>query len=494
VTSQCLHRLFEEQVQRTPGAAALTVGGETLTYAVLNGRANRVAWDLIELEVAPDQLVGVPADRSTSCLVAILGVLKAGAAYLPFAADATDDRTDAILDRAGARVFAGGEPTARLLDRSFPFVRSTSAEVQENPSAPVDATDAAYVTYTSGSTGLPKGVVTEHRQIVSSTLARLEVFPLPSTTYLMTAPFTFNAAAAGTYFTLCTGGRLLVPTAEEVLDPELLGDLIRREGVTHLDAVPAQYAALVAFQPGSLAGLQCCVLAGERLPTALAEQHFAVAPDVPLFNEYGATETTVWSTVHRCRPGETGDTVPIGRPIRNVRVHVLDEELRPVPSGLTGEIHVEGAGVARGYLHEPELTAKAFLPNPFADGLGSRLYRTGDLGMVDDEGVLHYRGRVDDQVKVRGFRVEPAEVEAKLLEHPDVMAAAVVGVSTGTGTRLAGFTVSRTGTPVPPRSLSRFLRELLPEFMVPTVWRSLDELPLSPNGKVDRRRLQALGD
>ena len=307
----------------------------------------------------------------------------------------------------------------------------------------------------------------------------------------MLAPFTFDAAVAGIYFTLSTGGRLVVPTMEEVLDPALLADLIVREDATHVDGVPSQYAALLAYHPDAVSRVGCTILAGEQLPTALARRHYAAAPGNVLFNEYGPTEGTVWSTVHRCtqRDAEDGSAslMPIGRPIENVRVRLLDEDLVEVPAGQTGEIYIAGAGLARGYLNQPGLTADRFLPDPYG-APGERMYRTGDLGAVNERGDLVFRGRTDAQVKVRGFRVEPGEVEAGLLAHPAVTAAAVVAYQTATGTRLAAF-VEVNSTPPTAAQLIATLSRRVPCYMIPVRWAQVDQMPLTGHGKVDRRAL-----
>ncbi|MGW0067108.1 amino acid adenylation domain-containing protein [Streptosporangium sandarakinum] len=488
--SSCLHHLFEEQVLRTPDAVALTIGGVDVSYLNLWKRANHLALELQRVGAGPETFVGVPADRSVDALVAMLGVLKSGAAYVPFAANLPRERLRHIVADAKVDIFAGsrralqGIPSGRLIPADE---RATA----EPPSSSVTPDNAAYVIYTSGSTGPPKGVITPHRQIVGSTLARFTVFPRPCSSYLMLAPFTFDAAAAGVYLTLSTGGRLVVPTDEEVLDPALLAKLIVEERATHVDGVPSQYAALLAFHPEALSEVRCTILAGEALPVPLAQRHFAVAPDTELFNEYGPTEGTVWSTVHRCARHDVGSMMPIGHPIRGVRVHLLNEDLDESPPGEIGEIYIAGAGVARGYLNRPGLTAARFLPNPYAGKPGERMYRTGDLGMINERGELVFCGRADDQIKVRGFRVEPGEIESRLLAHSKVAAAAVIAYGSETGTRLAGFVVpAREGAPSG-TELSSFLSAWLPDYMIPGRWQMVSELPLTAHGKVDRHALAA---
>jgi amino acid adenylation domain-containing protein len=493
-TPACLHHLIEDQVQRSPHATAISLGGSHLAYADLDARANGVALALTANGVGPGSRVGLAADRSIDAVAGMIGILKAGAAYVPFAAELPEERVRYILATAEVSAVVGSASAlAEAAVGDLQQVRAReAAQALEGPDVAVAATDPAYVIFTSGSTGRPKGVLVEHAQIVNSTLARLDVFPLPCTAYVMLAPFTFDASAAGIYLTLATGGRLVVPTDEQVLDPSLLADLIAREAATHLDGVPSQHAVLVAFRPEALAALRCCIVAGEALPSALVRDHYRAAPHVPLFNEYGPTEATVWSAVHRCRPEEQGPIAPIGRPIRNVEIYVVrDERMLRTKPGEMGEIYIGGAGIARGYVGQPALTADRFIPDPFSRRHGARLYRTGDLGALNRDGELLFRGRADAQVKVRGFRVEVGEVEAALLAHEGIATAAVVATQAPTGVRLVAYTVAR-GCGVAPDELAAFARTRLPEYMVPAAWRSLDALPLTAHGKIDRRRLGSI--
>jgi amino acid adenylation domain-containing protein len=485
-----LHGLFEAQVERTPDAPALTLGGRTLTYAELDARANRVALALVDLGAGPEQLVAVPVDRSIGTIVSLLGALKAGAGYLPFSPALPEQRVRQVLHDTGAR-FLAGDPAAlaRVAHDETRRVAASAAGEDRAPQTCVHPGNVAFVISTSGTTGTPKGVVIPHRRIVASTRARLDVFPLPCTAYLMLSPFSFGAAAAGTYLTLTTGGRLVVPTDEEVVDPGLVAELVEAEGVTHVDGIASQYAALMACGPNSLRTLACCVLGGEALPQTLVERHTEITGDAPLFNEYGPTEGTVWSTVHRCSPHDEGPLAPIGRAIRDVEVRVLDDAMAPVAPGEIGEIHIGGAGLARGYLKRPGLTAERFVPDPSPERPGERLYRTGDLAVVGADGVLVFRGRLDDQVKVRGYRVEPAEIEAHLAQHPAVESAAVVPRVTASGTRLVAFVVVNDDASGP--ELLAFLAARLPDYMVPSEAKTADALPLTAHGKLDRRALWA---
>jgi amino acid adenylation domain-containing protein len=477
-----LHDLVLAQASATPDTVAVTIGPTSLTYRELVERSRRLARALLAAGAVPESFVGVVADRSIETILGFLGVLMSGAAYVPIAADLPRDRVHMIASAAGIRLVTGAAgPIPSMVSAQF-------VPVDEPPSGPemhlpdIDPACPAYAIFTSGSTGRPKGVVVPHQAVVDSTLARFKVFRAESPTYLMLAPLTIDAAVAGLYFTFAARGRVVVPTAEEVLDPLLLAELAMREAVSHLDGLPSQYATLLRFHPEAMRAVRCVVLGGESLPKTVVRRHLEAAPRVALYNEYGPTECTVWSTVYRCTDREEGPLVPIGKPIEGVRVTVLDNDLRPTPAGVVGEVYISGEGLARCYLSEPSLTAERFIADPDPRYPGKRMYRTGDLGHVDPDGELVFHGRADHLVKVRGFRVEPAEVEARLLEHPGVLDAAVVAYEGTAGVRLAAIVAGSPGS----RALSAFLADRLPPYMVPTVWRQVDVLPLGPGGKVDR--------
>lgn len=491
-----LHELVEQRARRSPGAEALVCGIDRLTYAELDERAERLAVHLRGLGVGPETLVAVAAERSALTVVGLLAVLKAGGAYLPFDPVSPARRLRFVLADAEAGVVLARRELARrlpLADRTLVELDddSTWTAAPTTPAPPVGPDNLAYCIYTSGSTGRPKGVLTTHRQIVASTAARPAVLPQPIDGYLMLSPLFFDAACAGLYWTLSQGGTVVLPTDVEVDDPRILGRLVIDERVSHFDAVPSQYAVFLETEGDTLAGLRCTLLAGEALPPALLAEHYRVAPAAALFNEYGATEATVWATAFACPPDFRGASVPVGRPVPGASVYLLDEEGNPVPAGIPGEVYIGGAGVARGYLGQPALTAERFVPDPFGEP-GQRLYRVGDLARHLADGTLEFLGRVDDQVQIRGFRVEPGEVENVLLDHPDVAAATVVAVEDRTGDlRLVAYAVPRAGHAPSQGSYAQFLAERLPDYMVPTQFVALDELPLTRQGKLDRRSLPA---
>jgi amino acid adenylation domain-containing protein len=432
------------------------------------------------------QFVGVTIDRSIESIIGLLGVVLAGTAYVPIPADSPRQRTRMTIEDADIRMATGADcPVAELFGTWIPAAPS-GAVAAGGPEPDTHPDDAAYAIFTSGSTGRPKGVVVSHRAIVSSTYARFNVYPHENMTYLTLAPLTVDAAAAGLYFTLATGGRIIIPTDEEVVDPQLLAELIVSEKVSHLDGTPSQYSPIVNFYPESLQGLRCVILGGEELHTAVLHEHISSLPGVPLYNEYGPTEGTVWSTFYRCTSADNGGPVPIGQAVAGVRATVLGSRLQTLPPGEIGELYLSGSGLARGYLGRPAMTAGRFVADCDVRYPGERMYRTGDLASTTPGGDLVYHGRTDLLVKVRGFRIELGEIEARLLEHRHVQDAAVVPHESATGMRLSAVVVLAPGEVVGAREMAVFLAAGLPRYMVPDIWRHVDALPLTAAGKIDR--------
>ncbi|TWP48426.1 amino acid adenylation domain-containing protein [Lentzea tibetensis] len=456
VPSRSLVEQFEDRVARTPDALAVSCGRTELTYAELNARANRLAHHLIGLGAGPERYVALALPRSADLVVALLGVLKSGAAYLPLDPEYPAERVEYML--------ADAEPL--LLLSELPDV---SGEVDTNPGVLVSGDSPAYVIYTSGSTGRPKGVVVPRATLENFLASMAETCPLSGADrWIAVTTIAFDIAALEMFLPLVSGAAIVVAEKEVVTDPAALSQLIASAGGTVLQATPSLWQALVDTVPTGLRML----VGGEALPPALASSMRERGAQV--INLYGPTETTIWSTVHalRGRPGAP----PIGRPIWNTSVYVLDSGLRPVPPGVPGELYIGGEGLARGYHRRPSLTAERFVACPF----GGRMYRTGDLARWGADGELEYLGRVDFQVKVRGHRIELGEIEAVLTSHPDVRTAVVVAHSSG---RLVAYL---TGSSAGVRD---FVAAKLPEYMVPSAIVVLDALPLTPNGKVDRKAL-----
>jgi nonribosomal peptide synthetase DhbF len=459
-----VYGLFAEQAARSPGAVAVRFEGSELTYAELAARAAGV--------VAPSGTpVGVRMERGPDLVAALLGILQAGAVYVPLDPSDPPERTELIVRDAGVELVLTDLDGAE--DRP-PTLQQTVARSRDA---------AAYVVYTSGSTGVPKGVVATHRGLANQLRWLADEFGLgPSDRVLQKASIGFDASIAELLAPLVTGARLVVARPGGAQDPEYIVDLIRREEITFLDLPPSLLRVLLAH-PGlrRCTSLRWVLSGGEVLPLELRDELCRVLPEAALYNTYGPTETTVQCTFHDCSRGGGYRSVPIGRPIANTHVHVLDERMRPVPVGVVGELYVGGAGVARGYLNRPELTAERFVPDP--SGGGGRLYRTGDLVRFGFDGELEFFGRSDDQVKLRGYRIELGEIEAVLRRHAGVEEA----VAALCEERLVAYVVGA----AEPEDLRAHLRRHLPEHMIPAVIAPLDALPLTPSGKVDRKAFPA---
>jgi amino acid adenylation domain-containing protein len=454
-----IHQQFEEHAARTPQAEALAYEEQSLTYAQLNSRANQLARHLRERGAGPDQFVALFFERGLEMIVAVLATLKSGAAYVPMDPAYPPERLAHILEETTPRVLV----TQRSLSVKLPASAAVRVEL-DTDSAEIDGQSAgnlgvdslglgpehlAYVIYTSGSTGKPKGVMVSHRNLIASNFARQDFYGAPGR-FLLLSPLGFDSSVAGIFGTLTGGGTLLVASQEALWDPEQLLLTLRKQRATSLLCVPALYQKLLSLAGAELrdSSLSEVIVAGEACPPTLVEESRQRAPAAHLFNEYGPTEATVWASVFDCLQPIATASVPIGRPIANTRIYILDDERQPVPIGVVGEIHVGGVGVTRGYLHRPELTQERFVPDPFSRAAGARLYRTGDLGRWRADGVIEYVGRNDHQVKLRGFRIELGEIEAQLLRYPHVKQAVVVAREDGATPashgekRLVGYVVA----------------------------------------------------
>jgi amino acid adenylation domain-containing protein len=492
-----IQQLFEEQAARTPDAAAILFRGEQLSYAELDARSNRLARRLRGLGVGPESLVGVYCERSPELLVALLGVLKAGGAYLPLDLIQPQERIAFMLEDAGTRVLLTQE---RLLER-LPACDATvvSLDADWGDIASEDAAaltpvalpaHPAYVIYTSGSTGRPKGVVVTHGGVVNYLHWAARAYDVgASAGALVHSPVGFDLTVT-TLFSPLLVGRTVVLVPEEEGVHGLGAALREADGQSLVKLTPSHLELLNQLLPPEAARSAAVLVVGGE---ALTAEHVAFwrsqSPSTRIVNEYGPTETVVGCCVYELPAGEELDgALPIGRPIANTQLYVLDERQRPVPTLAAGELYIGGDGLARGYLGQPSLTAERFVPDPFSTELGARLYRTGDLARHHAEGRLEFLGRVDDQVKVRGFRVELGEIEAALAGDDSVSEAAVAlrGDAPG-GQRLVAYYVGEAEA----GPLRERLRLLLPDYMVPSAYVRLARLPLTPNGKVDRRALPA---
>ncbi|MEM1290628.1 MAG: amino acid adenylation domain-containing protein [Cyanobacteria bacterium P01_H01_bin.162] len=540
--SDCpLPALIDAQVERTTEAIAVRFNDETLTYRNLNARAEQLAHHLQSLGVGPEVPVAVCVDRSLDLVVALFGILKAGGAYLPLDPSYPRDRLAWMLQDAAPPVLITHSTTAHLLSdlptNTKQINLTASPPHSPNPSLPHSPTPPLHqhpisLLYTSGSTGRPKGVINTHRGLVNRLCWMQDTYPLTAIDrVLQKTPLSFDVSAWEIFWPLMTGACLVLARPGGHKDSAYLVELIQREHITTLHFVPAMLTAfLEAPNVADCTTLKRVICSGEALPSSLQTQFFQTLPGVELHNLYGPTEAAIDVTAWTCSPSPSPlptTSVPIGRPIANTQIYLLDSQQRLVPPGIPGELYIGGVGVARGYWHRPDLTAERFVPNPFEEGIGNRgqgigdrgqeksgiqsperdqnpstLYKTGDRACYRPDGTLEYLGRIDHQVKLRGFRIELGEIEAVLTQHPDVSQAVVMlREDSPQAPQLIAYVVlnfelsilnselKTQKVPTPP--LRTYLTDHLPPYMVPSQFVTLAALPLLPNGKVNRKALPA---
>ena len=483
----CIHQAFEQQVQKSPDAIAVAYKNRELTYAQLNERANQLAYRLIRKGVKPDTLVGICLERSPEMIIGILGVMKAGAAYVPIDPAHPQERIAYMVADSQASVLLTQQSLLEILPATAAHVICLDSDLLadepvDNASSEVTEQNLAYVIYTSGSTGLPKGVMIEHHSAINLAYALIDAFDIqPTSRVLQFTSFSFDVSVSEVVMALLAGATLVIEDRESLLPgPELI-QVLQEQRITTVSMVSSVLAAL---PDADLPDLHTLIVGGEAPSRELVARY---APGRQFFNCYGPTEATVCSTMMLCQAGMNNP--PIGRPIANATVYVLDANLNPVPVGVPGELYIGGKGLARGYWNRPELTAESFIPHPFGTA-GERLYRTGDLVRYRQDGNLEFLGRIDHQVKIRGYRIELGEIENAIRQHPAVQEAVVIAREEKAGDkRLAAYLVAAGKVQPPAEEIALFLKETLPEYMVPAgvVW--LDAIPLTVNGKVDRRAL-----
>ena len=502
--AQTAHELFEEQAAKRPDDIAVVYEAERLTYRDLNTRANQLAHYLVKLDVAQEARVGLCLDRSVDLIIGLLGILKAGGAYVPLDPGLPKARIEMILEEAGVRVVVTkSQLKAALADQVDSVVcldadaAAIASQSLDSPLNVVSSENLAYVIFTSGSTGRPKGVAVEHRQLVNYLNGVWENLDLSDCTSFATV--TTIAADLGNtavFPALCKGGTLHLIAEERATDPDALADYFSRNRIDCLKIVPTHASALLsASNPADVLPRRRLVLGGETCAWSLAEKIRRLSADCAVLNHYGPTEATVGAITNRLGDDDDAlmsDTVPLGRPLPNVLAYVLDPSLHPVPVGGLGELHIGGAGLARGYINRADATAEKFIPNPFSS-CGERLYKTGDLARHLGDGRIEFLGRCDDQVKIHGYRVEPGEIEIALRKHPVVAESVVLAREDDhINRRLVAYVVTRERESVSAADLRAFLKDRLPEYMTPSAFIFLDRLPLTLNGKVDRQALSAM--
>ena len=486
-----VHVLVERWARRTPEAVAVATDRTRLTYRELNARANDLARALREVGVGTETTVAVTLDRSPELVIALLAILKAGGAYVPLDPAYPEERRAFMLDDAGATVVIGGSELPEELRAS-----RTALGVPGCPGAfdrpdldlELPPSSLAYIVYTSGSTGVPKGVGVDHEAVVDLVEDDRRIHVAPGESVMQFAPVAFDASTFELWSTLGRGGRLVVPPPHQ-LSIEELGRELRRWRPDWFFITCGMFHLMVDHDVDALGAVGTVITGGDVLSPHHVRRAAAL-PDTTVYASYGPTEATTFASFHLARADAASERVPIGTAFERMRLHVLDEDWREVREGEPGELYLGGAGIARGYHRRPGLTADRFVPDPFSPQPGARLYRTGDVCRALPGGELEFLGRVDRQVKVRGFRVELGEIEAVMVRHDAIAAVAVAALDSGSGMkRLVAYVSPPPGREIEVPELRAWLSDRMPNYMIPTTFVVLDKLPLNPSNKIDRRAL-----
>ena len=480
-----IHQLVESIAQHSPDKTALVFNEQALSYKELNQKANQLAHYLQAQGVQAESRVGVSAKRSAELIIALLAVLKAGAAYIPLDPDYPQQRLEYLLNDADVQLLLTQDALMSKFNHSnmVCLEQDFSDYPNTTPNTEITLLNTAYMIYTSGSTGHPKGVLISHANLLHSTLVRNDYYAEPLSGFLLLSSFAFDSSVAGIFWTLSQGACLCLPEQQDLNNPKALARLIQQHNISHLLALPSFYQAVMHDNHLTmLSSLKAVIVAGEGCSSTIANEHHQKLPTVKFYNEYGPTEGTVWTSVYQSIGLEENGIVSIGHTIANMQTLIMDELGEPVPIGVSGELYIGGLGVAQGYLHQADLTAKKFVPHPFITG--QRMYRSGDLARYHVDGSIEFLGRVDHQVKIRGYRIELGEIETRLLEHPFVQAAAVLAINN----RLIAYIVASSDL-IAEADVLHHLKHSLPDYMLPSQVIYLTLMPLTPNGKLDRNAL-----
>lgn len=501
-TDLCLHQLFTAKVVEDPNAVAVVCRGKSLTRGELNRRANQLAHHLQQLGVQPETLVGVCLERSLEMAIAVFAILKAGGAYLPLDPNYPTARLNYLLEDAQVDILLTQNKLLERLPQTCPQIICLdqdwdAKELQDtNPSSPVQSSNLAYVIYTSGSTGNPKGVAIEHHSAVNTLFDIEERFTVqPQDSVLSVSSLSFDLSVYDLFGVLGSGGAMVIPQPASCPDPEHWLELIAQEHVTIWNSAPALLELLVnyviSFGKQLPPSLRLILLSGDRINPNLVVQLQHLNPQLQIISLGGATEASIWSICYPITQNWSPEkAIPYGRPLHNQSFYILDSQQQLVPIGVTAELYIGGVGVARGYLHRPELTASKFVANPFSPEATARLYKTGDLGRYGADGKIEFLGRIDNQVKIRGVRIELGEIEATLLQHPEIQETLVtVNSSNPENPSLVAYSILKPNSSLTSQQLRDLLKTQLPEFAIPTALIFLDTFPLTPNGKVDLKAL-----
>jgi microcystin synthetase protein McyA len=498
-SDKCIHQLFEEQVEKTPDVVALVFEDQELTYRQLNEKANQLAHYLQTLGIEPEVLVGICVKRSVEMVVGLLGILKAGGAYVPLDPSYPTERLSYMLSDAGVKVLLTQDNLLSILPSYAAQVvcldtdwEEIAAHVQENVMSEMSADNLAYVIYTSGSSGQPKGVLVVHRGVTRLVVNTNYINLQEQDVVALVSNFSFDAITFEIWGALLRGASLIGVARDMMLSPHQLADFLRSQKISTLFVTTALFNQIVNVVPSAFNTLKQLMFGGEAVDVQAVKAVFKNQPPQRLLHVYGPTENTTFSTWYLVSDVlEEAKTIPIGRPIANTQVYILDPHMQPVPIGVAGELHIGGDGLARGYLNRPDLTASKFVPNLFSSDKSARLYKTGDLARYLSDGNIEFLGRVDHQVKIRGFRIEFGEIESVLCDHPSVQQAVVsLWHDSNEYPHLIAYVIIGTPCESPVyEELQRYLKKKLPEYMVPVFFVEVDAFPLTANGKIDRKAL-----